>query len=129
MATPAITARNATAQIVPGQAGKLRILTLDADGAELDVSSGYAEAFFNVVPASNANPDKAATDIKGNMSFAFDATGVDITWTAAQASTIAAALSTLSSAFGFGISNDSGTTASLAAVGTLLLNRDKQLQS
>lgn len=129
MATPVILAQTRNAEIVPGSAGSLRVTTLDADGAALDVSSGYTLDFFNVVPSTGANPDKAAQDIKANMSAAFDATGFTLSWTAAQSSTIAAALYTLASSFGCGISNDSGTTASLAARGIVTLARDKQFQS
>lgn len=129
MATPALQARNVSIQIVPGNAGRARVDVLDAEGAALDVSTGFTADFFSHVPAANANVDKAAQDIKGNMSFAFDATGVEITWTGAQATTIADTMYTNAAAFGFGISNDAGTTASLAAQGQLLLSRDKQLQS
>lgn len=129
MATPIMMPVSVNFNLIPGNAGKIRIDTLDADGAPLNVSSGYTVDFVACVPQSDANPDKAATDIKTNMTPAFDATGVTLSWTAAQSAAIAAALYTLRNSIGIGLSNDSGSTASVAASGTMTIVRDKFLQT
>ena len=119
MATPILVATSFNAQVIPGNAGTIRINVLDADGAALDVSTGYTVDFFKAAPASDANPEVDPVDLTADFSKVFDATGVNLNYTAAQAATIAAALPTLRSLCSCAISNDSGTTASIAASGTL----------
>lgn len=128
MATPAMLPTNVNFDIIPGNAGQFRVNTLAADGSALDVSSGYTLGKLTFVPSNDANPQKAAQDLDANVSAAFDATGVDISFTAAQASTLAAALYTSTSSVGVLLTNDSGTTHSLAATGTANVRQDKQLQ-
>ena len=124
MATPILTATSFNAQVIPGNAGSVRINVLDADGAALDVSTGYTLDYFKAFPASDANPEKAPVDLTSNFTATFDETGVLLSYSAAQASTIAAALYTLRSNCGVGLSNDSGTTTSVAASGTLQVVND-----
>lgn len=118
---------NINFEIIPGNAGGFRVNTLDEVGAALDVSAGFTVAKLNFAPANDANPSKASQDLKANISSAFDATGVDISFTGAEASTIAAALYTGSSAVALLLSNDAGTTASLAASGNATLRPGKEL--
>lgn len=128
MATPPMTAVNVSATITKASAGTIRITTLDAAGAALDVSSGYSVGFMHAVPSANNNIGKTAVDLSSDFTPAFDATGVSLAYTAAQASTIVAALATLSSSVGFGLSNDSGTTKSLAAKIALTVQPNAELQ-
>lgn len=129
MATPAMSPANVTASITPASAGVIRINTFDAAGAALNVSSGYTLDFVKAVPASDANPLATPVDIASSLSAAFDATGVNLSFTAAQASAIAAALGTVRSSVGIGLSNDSSTTATLAAVVALTIRPEPQLKA
>jgi hypothetical protein len=122
MATPILTPSNISFQIIPASAGGFRTNVFDADGAALDVSTGFAVSELNIDVSSASNPLKSAADIKANMTFAYDETGIDASWTAAQASTIAALLPSLQCNIAMLISNDSGTTKGLAAQGSLSLN-------
>lgn len=126
MATPAMQASSVSVIVTPGSAGKIKFNTLDSAGAALDVSSGYTIGFINAVPSGNVNPLKAPVDLSSLMTPAFSATGVEFSYTAAQASSIAAALSTLNSSVGVGLSNDSGTTSTLAAVVGITVRADAQ---
>lgn len=127
MATPRMTPVNISFEVIPGNAGGFRVNTLDGDGAALDVSSGFTVGKLNFAPANDSNPLKAAQDLDASISAAFDATGVDITFTGAQASTIANALYTGSSSVALLLTNDSGTTASLAASGSATVRPAKEL--
>lgn len=129
MATPAMTPTSVSAQVIPGSAGKIRVTTLDSAGAPLNVSSGYTMDFLNAVPSAGANSAAPAVDLSSLVSAAFDATGVDLTFTAAQATSIAQALAVLSNQVGIGLTNDSGTTKTLAAIIALTVRPDKQLQA
>lgn len=128
MATPFLTVQNANLTVIPGSPGFQRIDTFDSAGAALSVASGYTMEFLNAKPASDANPAVPAVELAANFSKAFDATGVTISWTGAQAATIAAALSTLRSSIGIGLSNDTGTTTSLVANGSLTVVDDPEFQ-
>ena len=121
MATPAMLASSFSMQVIPNNAGSVRINTLDGAGAALDVSTGFTIVDFNVDVSSGQNPLKTAQDISANFTPAFDETGVTLSWTAAQAATIAAALPSLNCVAALLISDDSGTTASLAAQGSITL--------
>lgn len=129
MATPIMTAANFNAQVVPGSAGRFRIDTLDADGAALDVSSGYTLDYFKASPASDDNSLNGPVDLVAQVTATFNATGVTLSYTAAQASAIAAALPTLRSNAGVGLSNDSSATASLAATGSITVIADVTFQA
>lgn len=122
MATPAMLVQSLNITVVPGSPGTARIDTFNPDGSALDVSSGYTMDFLNAKPATDSNPLVAPVKLAAQFSKAFNATGLTISWTAAQASAIAAALATSRSSIGVGLSNDTGTTATLAASGSLTVD-------
>lgn len=129
MATPFLIVQNVNLTIIPGTPGQQRIDTFDSAGSALSVASGYTVDFVNAVPATDANPLVAPVELVADFSKAFDATGVTLSWTAAQAATIAAALSTLRSSIGIALSNDTGTTATLAASGSLTVENSAEFQA
>ncbi len=127
MATPAMLQQSFNTTIQKGNAGSIRINTFTPAGVALDVSSGYTLAVLKAQPAGNANTDGAAVDISGDVTPAFDATGVTLSFTAAQANTMIGALAALFSTVYARLSNDAGTTSSIAAVGQLSVDANSEL--
>jgi len=118
-ATPAMQIQSLTMKVRPGNAGLVRINTFDTSGNPLDVHTGFTLAAFKCLSASNANPLTAAVDISGDFTAAFDTTGVTLSYTAAQATTIAGALLGLNNNCSVELSEDGGTTKFDVAVGTI----------
>lgn len=121
MATPAFSIQTQAITVTKGTPGSVTIPTKDVSGTVVDVSAGYTLGKLTVQPSSNVNPLFADIDLTADVSAAFSTTGVTLSWTAAQASTIAAALPVINNTFGLSISNDAGTTKSLIGLAGLNL--------
>lgn len=114
MATPAMLRQNVSATMAYDNAGSVRINTFNANGTVLNVASGYTLLSCRALPTNNYNPLFSPIDLTGDISVAFDATGITVSWTVAQAATILGLLQTLQNNADVSISNDSGTTSSTA---------------
>lgn len=122
MPTPVFQTRALNLSVVRQNAGSARVNVFDAKGVAVNVSTGYTAAKVGAQPNSNPNPAYNygnGINLTSLMSFTFDETGFDISWTAAQANSIGLALQTLNNTLGISISNDSGTTAALVALGSI----------
>lgn len=115
MATPQILVQTVNATLVDGSPGSFRVNTFNPNGTVLDVHTGYTMQTLDAAPSAQPNPLAPLADLSGQVSHAFDATGVTVSWTDVQSAAIAALLPQLSEVVGMYLSNDAGTTASLAA--------------
>lgn len=122
MATPFFQIQNTPITITPGSPGQTTLLTKDATGAAIDVSSGFTLTFLEAAAAADYNSDGPNPDLSSHVSAAFTTTGVTLSWTSAQANTISHLLGTLHSNVACFLSNDSGTTASTLAISPLTVN-------
>lgn len=122
MATPATKPSNVNISIADVQAGSAFIKTFNADGSVLDVSSGFTLSIVKVAAANQPNSGISAIDLSSHMTPNFTSTGLGLSWTAAQAATMVTLLQSLSNNYVAQISNDSGTTNSIAGFGTLTIN-------
>lgn len=124
MATPEVRLQTPTMTVRRNSPGSLRLNTFNADGTVLDVHTGYSINNFNIRPSGSNNPSFANQDVKGNgdMSTAFDTTGVTLSWTAAQANNIAGYSGALAMSYEARLSNDSGATLSRLAQGALTID-------
>ena len=119
MATPYFRVQTIAPTFMKGQSGSLRINTFDADGAPVDVSSGYTLQKFNLTPPTGFNPNSSIPDVSASFTATFDATGLTLTWTAAQGTTLQGTPKQQTAFATVLISNDSGTTKQLVAQGNV----------
>jgi hypothetical protein len=122
MATPFMQLQTPSANLIPGSPGAFKVLTKDATGAAIDVSSGYTATSLIAYPATDFNTEAGGTNIAADVSFAFDTTGVTVSWTGAQASTMNNALKNLHQNLILTLSNDGGSTNSTVCGGSLVIN-------
>jgi len=93
-------------------------------GDAVDVSTGYTLETARAWPSSNVNPVfnfGAGADLSAELAAAFDTTGFTVSGTASNATDITTILPTLTNQLQLGISNDSGTTIQVVALGNLTL--------
>ena len=123
MATPNMLVQSLNATLRNLNAGSFRINTFNPDGSVLDVSSGYTLNRFGCHAASDAlTSGGGGYNLTSDVSAAFDATGLTISWTAAQANTIFGLLQTIHNTAFVEITNDSGTTHQFVAIGQLTVS-------
>lgn len=125
MATPFFRIQTFNTTVFSANTGGFRVNTLDSTGAAVDVSSGFTIEAAQIRMGSGGNPNYGqlqGLDILSQLSFAFDATGFDVSWTAAQASAIVGSVPGLSNQLALSISDDAGTTEQLVAVGTMAVS-------
>lgn len=113
MATPPFLQQSVNAVLAQASPGRIRLATIGADGTPLDLTSTGSIELIMAYPAGNANPVNSGVDLTSNVSKTFDSTGVNITFTEGQATTIVSELNTLSSTLLVWASNDSSATKSL----------------
>lgn len=121
MATPAFQIQTTSITVTRNTPGSATVLTKDSSGNAVDVSTGYTLGTMNVAPSANQNSAFADVSIGASMTATFGTTGVTLSWTAAQANTIAGLLPVTNCNYGLSISNDAGTTKSLIGLGLLSL--------
>lgn len=122
MATPQVIVQSGLAQLYNNSPGQLRVNTFNPDGTVLDVSTGYALEHVECAGSSQWNPIAGSQALSTHMSATFDTTGFTLKWTGVQATAMLAAIFNLVNDFYVFITNDSGTTRSLALKGTLNLD-------
>ncbi len=127
MATPIMQVQNVTGVLRNQSPGSLRINTFNANGTVLDVHTGYTLATFGVAPSQSPNFDGTQPSLVADVTATFDATGLTISWTAAQATTMINALQAQLNSGVALLSNDGGTTTSQAAVVNLNIDQLSQL--
>jgi hypothetical protein len=115
MATPQMTFQIKQVTLQNDNPGSVRIDTFDAAGAPLDVSAGYIIQQIRLAPSSQANTLKNGIDESAEMTAVVDATGLTLTWTAAQATAMYNNLASLQNSGFVRLSNDAGATDSIAA--------------
>lgn len=119
MATPFFALQQISTVVRWNSPGTLRLNTFDASGNPINVSTGYTIEAFDAQAQSGTNPASSAVDLSSHVSSAFDATGVTLSWTAAQSEAICTALQTIANNIMVRLTNDSGTTNSILGSGTL----------
>ena len=120
MATPAMLVQSLSATVIAQGKQTIRVLTKNPDGTPLDVSSGYTIAAIQGTISQDNNLDgPGIAAVTSAFSGAFDTTGVTLT---VDGAALSALMPTLHATLKLGLTNDGGSTASIAAIISVTLN-------
>jgi hypothetical protein len=123
MATPQFQPQLKNVTMFQNNAGSIRIDTKAPDGTPIDVHTGFTLGGVLIAASQGRNAAAIATDITGQFTAAFDATGVTLSWSAAQASSMFSQIYSQQNTGYVTLTNDSATTKSIVANLLLILDQ------